>query len=349
MAARARRVAASGSLCEPRISPSLLAVIPSPTDAATPLPVLLQIDCEPDLRTPEPDGQTTWHGLPAMAALLADWRRQAERVTGAPVALAWFWRADPQLGELHGDPAWALRHFAGPIERQMLADDCVGLHAHCWRRAEDGQGWINEHGDAAWVAQCLETGYAAFQACLGRVAEDFRMGDGFMDQAAFDRLVALGMRREQSLEPGRPAMPGLRANERNHGNLPDRRAMPVEPYRPSPQDYLRAAPAGDPAAPVWVVPCTTGSMLPPSDPAAPGATQHQANLAYQPGALRRILLNGLAKPRRPYLSVAVRSASALAEARDDLEANLAFLLRLAAERPLRFVTAAGLLSAFGLA
>lgn len=322
---------------------------PAPAHPTDILPVLLQIDCEPDLRTPDRGGPVDWHGVRAMAALLDDWRRQAERATGAPVALAWFWRADPQLGELHGDPAWALRRFAGTIEQQRRAGDCVGLHVHCWRRAGDGTGWINEHGDAAWVARCLEEGYAAFRACLGGTAEDFRMGDGFMDQAAFDRLVALGMRREQSLEPGRPAMPGLRAGERSHGSLPDRHAMPVEPYRPLPRNYLRASPAGEAAVPAWVVPCTTGAMLPPSDPAAAEATQHQANLAYQPGALRRILLNGLAKQRRPYLSVAVRANSALAEARGEVEANLRLLLRLAAERPLRFVTAAGLLSAWGLA
>lgn len=324
---------------------------------ASAVPIILQVDCEPDARVTRHAAGVDWRGVEAMARLLDAWRGEAARVTGAPANVNWFWRADPQVAEDHGDAGWAFERFGGLIERQAAAGDAIGLHVHCWRWCAEGAaaGWLNDHGDRAWVAHCLDEGFAAFRRHFGRTAEDFRMGDGFMDQAAFDRLVSLGVKREQSLEPGRPAMPGLQAAERSRGSLPDRRTMPLAPYRPRRGAYLEPAGAGGAgdggagdgaaghAAPIWVIPCTTGPACPSSLRRDGSIPFEQANLEYRPETFRQIARNGMGRLDRPYGALAMRSSAALAPQSAQLEANLAWLLELAKEKPLRFVTAEGFL------
>lgn len=312
------------------------------------VPIVLQVDCEPDPRETRHGADVAWAGVEPMVALLEEWRVAAQRATRRPVQFSWFWRADPQIAEDHGEAGWAFRRYGRAIERQLAAGDAVGLHVHCWRWDERAGGWLNDHGNRRWVAHCLDQGFAAYRSHFGRTAADFRMGDGFMDQAAFERLVHHGVRREQTLEPGRAAMRGVQPHERSTGSLPDRRAMPVAPYRPRRGAYLEAAGEGEAVEPIWVIPCTAGPDLPPGAPWPPGVRHEQSNLESVPKHFRRIVGNGMGKPLRPYGALAARSSAALEPQAARLKANLAWLLELAKQKPLRFVTAEGLLQRFGL-
>ncbi len=137
-------------------------------EAAT--PIVLCIDVEPDDR--EVGEAPATDGIEATFARVVATRDRLERATGSPAKLNWFIRADPQIAAAGGDAGWLYRDFAAPIAAADRAGDEVGLHVHAWRR--DPDGWLADHGDPAWVADCVELGLRTFSDLRGGPPPTYR-------------------------------------------------------------------------------------------------------------------------------------------------------------------------------
>lgn len=244
------------------------------------IPVIFSIDVEPDAREPM--------GAEASAVAGADWvmRHAAEardmlaRAGGAEAAFSWFFRADPQIEHVYGDPAWLLRRYAEAAK----AGDAVGLHTHAWRWDEGERRWISDHGDQEWIERCVRTSFDVFRAVRGRGAELFRFGDGWINAATLDLLESLGVRIDLTLEPGHGAADTL-TGEKMTGRIPDRRGFSLEPFlwrgdnrftdlliersgpsgvggeSPSPSPDKSPDASSERAAPrLWVVPISTATV-----------------------------------------------------------------------------------------
>lgn len=72
------------------------------------IPVLINIDVEPDPRLPKRDERIPWAGFEATFDDMRKLRLRLAVVTGAPVHFFWGWRLDPQVAEVYGDPAWTI-------------------------------------------------------------------------------------------------------------------------------------------------------------------------------------------------------------------------------------------------
>ena len=97
---------------------------------------------------------------------------------------------------------------------------------------------------------------AAFQRLFGRVPEASRFGDRWLSQPAVELLQASGIRFDLTIEPGLPDEPVF-DDPRATGRLPDYRAAPREPYRPSSGDFLVPLRGAASADALWMVPVTT--------------------------------------------------------------------------------------------
>lgn len=316
-----------------------------------PLPFLFQLDVEPDLRQTDHGANRPWVGFEALIGLIEDWRAEMERLTRRPAIFDWAVRADPQVAEDHGDAGWAFRHYRRHWDRVRARGDHLTLHVHLWRWERPQSSWLADYVDQNWIEHSLDLGFDAFRREVGEAPLTFRMGDTFMNQKTFDSLIRRGIRYERSLEPGREAARSIKPDDPTIGMLPETLDLTGDPYQPAAGDYRRARSPGAEGPPIWVIPTTTGrilhqSMLAPDDPRL--RILHQANLEYEPAQFRTILASGLAKLRRPFAAPLLRSSGALEPARRDLIENLRFLRDFAKEKPLRFMTAEGLIESLGL-
>ena len=222
---------------------------------ADPVPAVLCIDVEPDVRAEARDCRRPWTGYLRLHALLMELRPDLPGL-GSPARFAWFLRMDPQIDAVYGTPAWGARTYRAQLDRALAEGDALGLHVHPFRRPDDRPGWVAEFGDQGWVNHCLDVGLTAFETGWGWTCRSFRFGDGWMNDATIARLEALGVRHDLTLEPGKYEPRGIRPWEPMTGVGPDLRALPREPYRPSVADFRRPDPTR--ADGLWVLPVTTG-------------------------------------------------------------------------------------------
>ena len=101
------------------------------TPGGSRLPIVVDVNLEPDLRCPPLGRAATWDGVDATVGLVEAWRAGADdrRVT-------WLWRCDPQVGVVNGDPGWALDRWSDQIDAARGRGDTVGIHTHLWRWSE---------------------------------------------------------------------------------------------------------------------------------------------------------------------------------------------------------------------
>jgi hypothetical protein len=192
------------------------------------IPVVLCIDAEPDGLGHDPaDGP--WTGFRAMHRWLGGLRGRIEDVTGRPPAFAWFLRMDPQVAELGGTARYPLD--AHPDVRAEILDrnEPLGLHVHGWRRGADGS-WVDDFGDQPWLAECIDSSYAAFAEAFGVPCRLSRMGARFLDARTATHLAAKGTVVDLSLEPANDGVPSGR-RPTVAGELPDCRRTPRAPHR----------------------------------------------------------------------------------------------------------------------
>lgn len=264
------------------------------------LPVVVSIDCEPDPRITPSEGPPPWRGIKGIIELIAWWRAN---VPGARIG--WYWRADAQVVRGHGDPGWALHTYRGHIDATMAQGDEHGLHPHPWRWNERVGTWVSDAADEDWVEQCVQDSIDTFVRVLGRPVRTTRMGDGHMSPRIATTLERAGVECDLTLEPGAAATPSLAPGEHATGMIPDRRATPRRPFRPSPREPCLPATGSDRSCRFWALPLTTAPAG--VDGIAPGTA---ANLGYSPDRFRRIVAAGLAESARqgaPYIAVVARS------------------------------------------
>jgi hypothetical protein len=270
-----------------------------PCDAIDSLPVVISIDCEPDLRVTPSAGPSPWDGLEGVIEMIATWR---EQVPGGRIG--WYWRADEQVAHGHGDPGWALRAYRGHIDATTALGDEHGLHPHLWRWSDRKNTWVSDAADEDWAERCVQDSIDTFMEVLDRPVRAMRMGDGHMSPRILATMERAGVRCDLTLEPGAAATPSLAPSECTTGMIPDRRATPHRPFRPSRLDPCRPAATQEPGH-LWALPLTTATTG--LTGIAPGTP---ANLGFPPERFRRIVVSGLAESvsqGAPYIAVVARS------------------------------------------
>jgi hypothetical protein len=227
------------------------------------VPVVLCVDVEPDARRIAVPGPTTWSGFERFVAGAPELRARLAEASGRPARLSWFLRMDPQIEVAYGSACWAADRYRAELAELAGAGDELGIHAHNWRW--DGEEWISDQGDPAWVAQCTSTSLRAYEASFGRPCPSYRGGDRYFDAAVFGQLRDHGVAVDLSVEPGVPEVPGLVPVERSTGRIP---GVPVgldRPYVPAADDPLVPSSALDD---LLVIPLTSSTSFQDGDPAA---------------------------------------------------------------------------------
>ncbi len=310
-----------------------------------PIPILLLIDCEPDLREVPLGEARPWRGFERFHDFLAALRPHIAAATGAPARFNWFWRLDPQIELAYGAADWPLETYAAQIAETGQIGDAIGLHTHAWRWDEAAGGWLSDHGDPAWVERCIRCSAAAFRTRFGRDSAMFRFGDGWFDAAIIPLLEELGIRIDLTVEPGLGALSRALAHERATGRIPDRRGAPRLPYRPDRADFRRRDTSG--RTRLWELPLSTDALV-----LRPKLSHPLRLLRWLRSTKRKpvtlspeIVANHFPKVfdralAAPYVAMSVRTDVGTAAARlDNVARNFEAMLRHPAAGRLRFVTA----------
>lgn len=278
------------------------------------VPVVFCIDCEPDGAVPVRGGGGPWTWVERCIEDLEPERGRLEDATGAPVHFTWAVRADPQLGEIHGDAAWGLRHYREAWQGFAARGDDVALHPHPQRWCPDAQAWVGVQHEPGWPAHVTRQAHAAYRAVLGVPPVTFRFGNRYLDGDLVRCVEELGFLHDLTLEPGYPGRSGTRPDHRTPGRCPSYFEAPREPYRPSAADHL--VPDLARTSGLWIVPMSTA----PIEPEAP-RSQRPHHRAVSPGLYRYEVLHLRMPPpqfrdavdrllhelARPYLAVVIRS------------------------------------------
>lgn len=318
-----------------------------------PLPVLLCIDVEPDEFFIEHDRTEPWRGYEAAV----EWAGQVRgglSGEGGPARFTWVLRMDHQVAEVYGHADWVVRHYPGLLASLVDAGDDIGLHAHAYRWDPTERAWIVDHGNQAWVEECLETSFGAFAQAFGRPCTTFRAGDRWMNHATMVWLERHGVRFDLTVEPGHPALPSYHPGERFTGSLPDYTYVPVHPYHPDGEDFRREDRGG--ASPLWVIPMTTAAVQARwirrvyyrlFRPWRTGVWT--AMLSNEPVLFDRIISAALHDPATVHLALPVRSdVFASPRLMQRVRQNIETLRRHARTRPFVWTTAEGVVERLGL-
>lgn len=215
--------------------PSWLAVFRGPAPAGSAVPVILGVDVEPDARVVDLRNPS-WDATAAFFSKVADLRRRAAAVAGAPLRFTWFPRADPQVEIANGSAGWALENFRADWNAVRLEGDEIGLHMHPWRWDEAAGGWCQDHADEDWVVGCARSAIETFRTAFGHTPACYRGGDRYLSNAVVRLLEDEGVALDLTLER-MPGVPRLVMAERGTGEIPDGTAVPLRAYRPSSADF----------------------------------------------------------------------------------------------------------------
>lgn len=270
--------------------------------AARPLPVVVIVNLEPDLRVTTNDGTSTWDGVEPTMRVIEEWRR------GDPaIPVTWLWRCDPSIAQGFGDAGWALRRWRGRIVDAMARGDDVGVHPHLWRWSAPLKTFVSDAANDEWKAACVRTSTEAFQREVGTPARLSQMGDGYFDPVILRALVDCGVTIDLTLEPGGPSRTHMVHSKLTTGVIPDRRRAPRGAFRPSWKQPLQP---GRNAAPLWVLPLTTAAAPLVVDGVTVDDVGIPANLGMDPFRFHHVVTTGLAAAvdaRHAALTVVVRS------------------------------------------
>lgn len=222
------------------------------------IPVVLDIDVEPDAHTFPPDDPSPWRGFERLKEDSAALRARLSALTGAPARLTWVMRIDPQIARGYGHPAWILDRHRDFFDRVRDIGDEVGVHPHAWRWSPGRGAWIADHGDPEWVDRCIEMSFEEYGARFGEPPRLHRFGSRFVSTRVLETAERLGARIDMTVEPGEPEEgPGRHRGEYWAGVIPDYGDVPREPYRPDPADFTRPATHG---RRLWELPLSSGPL-----------------------------------------------------------------------------------------
>ncbi|HEV2916015.1 MAG TPA: hypothetical protein VGX92_22235 [Pyrinomonadaceae bacterium] len=219
------------------------------------IPIVLCIDVEPDDRAIDPNVRKDWVGFEQSFEFYRKLRPRIERLTCSPVHFSWFFRMDPQVELVYGDPAWAASRYHRLIEELGKAGDEFGLHTHAWRWDKVTSRWFADMRDQKWVDHCVRMSFEAFQKSFNRPCLSFRFGDTWINNKTLDLIERLGARFDLTLEPG---LKRLLIPEHFVGSAPDFTRVPRQPYHPSKFDFRKRGVWRKRG--IWMIPLSTGNM-----------------------------------------------------------------------------------------
>jgi hypothetical protein len=257
------------------------------------IPVLLCIDVEPDDHVYPLDDPSPWHGFERLIEQVPQLRGALEAATGAPAALSFDLRMDPQIALAYGSPAHVLERFGPFFEGARAGGDSIGVHPHAWRWAAARQNWIADHDDQAWVDECVQLAVDTYATALGQLPTYHRFGAGFMSTETMNLVRGLGIPVDLTVEPGEPAHgPAERDGVLWTGTFGGFEDVPRDPYQPDPADFRRAAERSDDG--FWVIPLTSTRTTLKPHPSVPSRARYWAR---RPSAGVRRVLRPLLRPR----------------------------------------------------
>lgn len=296
-----------------------------PHDRA-PLPVVLCLDVEPDLRVLERGVAGRWAGFEELLPRIEALRERVADLTRASASFSWFLRMDPQVADTWGSPGWAAERYATEFADLESRGDQLGLHTHTWRWHAGACGWARDH-DPDWQEHCVDVALQAFKTAYGRPCVAHRGGDLVMSGGMLRRLKVNGVAVDLTVEPGRGPQGPLAAHEMVMGLTPDYRHVPRTPYRSAPDAF----PAADP----------TSRSCPLLIPLASGPRSRHGHakpliLNTIPSLFAPRLLRATRTPSSPVLAFAIRTDPVTISTWDIINRNLEHLARVPGAR---FVTA----------
>lgn len=275
------------------------------TNADKQIPVVVGIDVEPDPRLTDPRHPDPWRGFEQLHPFIMELRTHLAARSRAHPQFCWFFRLDPQVAETYGDPAWALKRYEREIAALVAAGDEIGVHTHAYRWEPTRANWIVDEANQAWVDHCVTSSCHAFEKFFHRSSRAHKFGDRWLSTATIARLETLGVRIDLTLEPG-VRSPWMTPNEVHTGAPPVWTHALRRPYRPSPEDFLRADPSG--TRRLWLLPLSTWRvpwfvqlprrtyhrLRPAHGGPTPGDESSQATVTLRPG-FRPYLFRSLVK------------------------------------------------------
>lgn len=286
------------------------------------VPILLCVDVEPDRRVFDRSRADPWLGFERFLERLPPLRKRLVGLTGAPVAVNWFLRMDPQVADTWGSATWVADTYEDALANLVEIGDELGLHTHTWRWDESDGVWVADYEDEGWAEHCLKTSLDAFESAFGRPCRSHRSGDHFLNGPMLSRLGTAGVKIDLTIEPGWPPV-GPPGGERSVGMLPDYSSVPRRPYRSSAAGFPAPdAGGGDPL----LVPLFSPPAL---------RRRHRLPLPPDSGHFAPRLALELLTETPPVLAFVVRSSAAL----DSWDLVAGNLEHLAKHRRMPFVTA----------
>jgi hypothetical protein len=173
--------------------------------------------------------------------------RLAEVMDARGVRTTWFVRADNQLEDVYGTPAYLLERFDALWQTLTSARHAIAWHPHVYRR--EGERYVVET-DGGRCADQLRR----IHPRLPRPFHAVRMGEAFHSNESMAALDSLGLRVDSTAIPGR--------SRRDAARVFDWEVTTNAPYRPSRNDYR--APGADSLS-ILEVPMTSIPILAPYD------------------------------------------------------------------------------------
>jgi peptidoglycan/xylan/chitin deacetylase (PgdA/CDA1 family) len=220
--------------------------------------LLLTVDVDNDGTTGGWDrNEPTWDGVARVWDLRELFRQRDIRAT-------WFVRADNQLDELFGDPAYLLQSHKDLWQKLRDDGDEIAWHPHIYHREPDSNRYAADY-DEQRGADKLRAVHRRLCA-QGYRFESVRIGEAFHGNALMQTLDELGLRVDSTAIPGRVRSDATRRM--------DWGPTPNYPFHPSRSDFR--VPAAD-SLRILEVPMTAILVMAPYDPKP---LPRYANLSY---------------------------------------------------------------------
>jgi hypothetical protein len=312
------------------------------------IPVIVCIDIEPDGLVTDRTVQPSWAGYEEACDFFTRIRTEIAAATGSPVHFSWFYRMDPQIADLCGSGAWPATAYPGYAAGFEKNGDEIGLHTHLYRFEPAVGTWVIDNGDPAWVRHCIDSSCSCFEKAFGRPAACHRFGDRFFDSTALAALEQSGCRYDLTMEPGFAEAPGSGIAQLTTGELPDMLDVPIQPYRPSSDNFKRPGVPGQDG--LLMIPLSTGR--------ARGRVK-LANL-FRPSQLYPLHLGldcrlfGLIATRlikklsKPYIGIVLKTDMLLdSQLANNMRSNLEFFMRHRSSGKFAFTTPAEAMGILG--
>lgn len=176
----------------------------------------LTVDTDPDgLSGKVIDRQTLqWNGLEHLQASSDDF---AATPGLGPVPLTWFVRADGQLQNALGTPAYLLENYANFWSKTRTYGHEIGWHPHLYRQARPGDE-VTLITDPNEAQDELERLWGLVKPFLSATA--FRNGEGWHTAQTYATVERLGFICDSTAIPGRSGLAGHPMNWHGAPNMP---------------------------------------------------------------------------------------------------------------------------------